>query len=198
MQYCDQYGSRCSSLQDDFPVSAHASCSPGPVLAAETRWGHRRGLTKSRARTGIGLLAAVGFITMAQTQALASDAKDAQAMRPHHRVGSHHPQAPANPEAVQEAGVHQVGYASYYGPRHHGHTTASGERFDQEQMTAAHPWLPFGSRVLVTDRSTGRQVIVTITDRLGTRRRLIDLSLGAARELGMVSRGVAVVELTPL
>ena len=62
-------------------------------------------------------------------------------------------------------------------------------------MTAAHAWLPFGTRVRVRDESTGREVLVTITDRLPTRRRVIDLSVGAARELGMLHRGLTVVSL---
>ncbi len=102
-------------------------------------------------------------------------------------------------EAVIEpvtTGWRQVGMASFYGPRHHGRRTASGQRFDQEAMTAAHPWLPFGTRLLVTNKMTGQQVIVTVTDRGAMRRRIIDLSVAAARELGIIRQGVASVELT--
>ncbi len=89
------------------------------------------------------------------------------------------------------------GLASYYGTRHQGRRTASGLRFDQRALTAAHPWLPFGTRVRVTVAATGRSVVVTITDRLPSRRRVIDLSLGAARLLGIVRQGLAEVRLTP-
>lgn len=90
------------------------------------------------------------------------------------------------------------GIASYYGMRHQGRRTASGRRFDPMAMTAASPSLPFGSRVRVTDRRTGRSVVVTINDRLPPRHhRLIDLSLQAARELGIVHQGIAWVTLTP-
>ncbi len=65
------------------------------------------------------------------------------------------------------------------------------------ELTAAHPWLPFGSRVRVTLRDTGQAVVVVVTDRLHSARRVIDLSLGAARELGMLRRGVAHVVLAP-
>jgi rare lipoprotein A len=91
----------------------------------------------------------------------------------------------------------EKGVASYYGPRHQGRRTASGGRFEQGALTAAHPWLPFGTKVRVT-ASNGRSVVVTITDRLPSRRRVIDLSLGAARVLGIVSQGLAAVSLAPV
>src|SRR5258707_1143631 len=75
---------------------------------------------------------------------------------------SHEPIAPENPAAW----VGETGTASYYGPVYHGRRSASGARFDQEALTAAHPWLPFGTKVKVTLADTGRTVIVTITDRL--------------------------------
>ncbi len=90
----------------------------------------------------------------------------------------------------------EKGVASYYGPRHQGRRTASGGRFEEGAMTAAHPWLPFGTKVRVT-AANGRSVVVTITDRLPSRRRVIDLSLGAARVLGIVSQGLAPVSLAP-
>src|SRR3954447_17079729 len=91
----------------------------------------------------------------------------------------------------------QQGIASFYGPKQNGRRTADGSRFNQQEMTAAHPWLPFGSRIRVTLLDTGRSVIVTITDRLPSRRRVVDLSLAAARELGMIRRGIAMVALAP-
>jgi rare lipoprotein A len=91
----------------------------------------------------------------------------------------------------------QKGVASFYGNANQGKRTASGGRFDEHEMTAAHPWLPFGTKVLVTVQSTGRSVIVTITDRLPSRRRIIDLSKEAAAKLGIIRQGVAMVILTP-
>ena len=64
-------------------------------------------------------------------------------------------------------------------------------------LTAAHASLPIGSVVRVTVADTGRSVIVTINDRPGTRKRIIDLSRAAAIELGILSRGIAQVTLTP-
>jgi rare lipoprotein A len=91
----------------------------------------------------------------------------------------------------------QQGLASFYGKAHQGKRTASGARFDAHEMTAAHPWLPFGTKILVTVQGTGRAVLVTITDRLPSRRRIIDLSREAAAKLGIIRQGVAMVTLSP-
>lgn len=92
----------------------------------------------------------------------------------------------------------QNGQASWYGDGFHGRRTSSGQIFDQNAMTAAHPHLPLGSRVRVTLRDTGGSVVVTITDRQPpTPRRVIDLSRGAAARLGIVDRGVGMVRLVP-
>jgi len=92
--------------------------------------------------------------------------------------------------------VIQTGTASYYGKAHQGRPTASGQRFDDRRLTAAHPWLPLGSKVRVTLLGTSRSVVVEINDRMPARRRIVDLSLAAARELGIVQRGLARVKLT--
>jgi rare lipoprotein A len=92
----------------------------------------------------------------------------------------------------------QSGKASYYGPAYHGRRSASGARFDQMAMTAAHAWLPFGTKVRVILAGSSRSVIVTITDRLHSSRRIVDLSVAAARELGMIRRGIAEVTLIPV
>ena len=90
----------------------------------------------------------------------------------------------------------QTGLASYY---KHGKRTANGERFDPMGFTAAHRTLPFGTRVLVTDIKTGKSVIVRINDRGPHQRgRLIDLSLGAAKAVGLTRSGVARVRIVPL
>jgi rare lipoprotein A len=90
----------------------------------------------------------------------------------------------------------QVGTASYYARGHQGRRTASGERFDKDEMTAAHRTLPFGTRVRVTNLANGRHAVVRINDRGPFRRkRVIDVSYAAARALGMVGRGTARVRL---
>lgn len=87
--------------------------------------------------------------------------------------------------------------ASWYGPGFHGRKTASGERFNQNALTAAHKSLPFGTRVKVTNRRTGRSVVVRINDRGPfVAGRVIDLSRGAARAMGMT--GTAPVDLARL
>ncbi|WP_133774637.1 septal ring lytic transglycosylase RlpA family protein [Enterovirga rhinocerotis] len=89
-----------------------------------------------------------------------------------------------------------AGVASWYGPRFHGRKTASGERFNQNDMTAAHRTLPFGTRVKVVDETTGRSVVVRINDRGPfAHGRVIDLSKAASEALGMGGRGVARVTL---
>ena len=93
--------------------------------------------------------------------------------------------------------VGETGKASFYGAPYHGRRSASGARFDQMAMTAAHAWLPFGTKVRVMLADSSRSVIVTITDRIHSSRRVVDLSVAAARELGMISRGIAVVRLVP-
>jgi len=93
--------------------------------------------------------------------------------------------------------VGETGTASYYGNWHQGRRTASGVRFDQRMLTAAHAWLPFGTKVRVTVLKTGKSVIVTITDRLYSHRRVIDLSTAAAQLLGMLRAGLTEVSLVP-
>ncbi|NEO68868.1 MAG: septal ring lytic transglycosylase RlpA family protein, partial [Moorea sp. SIO3H5] len=82
------------------------------------------------------------------------------------------------------------GIASWYGSAFHGRRTASGERFNQYALTAAHRTLRFGTRVKVTNLRNGRSVIVRINDRGPyIRGRIIDLSRGAARIIGLVRSG---------
>ncbi len=98
--------------------------------------------------------------------------------------------------APTTATVLASGMASYYGDAHAGNRTASGERFNPDEMTAAHRSLPFGTKLRVTDPSTGRSVIVRVNDRGPFHKsRILDLSEAAARELGIVRRGRALVEI---
>ena len=89
-----------------------------------------------------------------------------------------------------------TGFASWYGPGFHGNASASGERFNQHALTAAHRTLPFGTRVLVTNLDNGQSVVVRINDRGPFHgNRVIDVSTAAARVLGLISSGVARVRL---
>ncbi len=89
-----------------------------------------------------------------------------------------------------------IGEASWYGERHHGRTTANGERFDMDDFTAAHRTLPFNTVVRVTDPRSRKSVVVRINDRGPYHKgRIIDLSRAAADDLDMIRRGKARVEL---
>lgn len=90
----------------------------------------------------------------------------------------------------------QTGVASYYGDAFDGKMTASGTIYDQNQLTAAHRTLPFGSVVKVINQKNGKQVLVAITDRGPFKNdRIIDLSTAAAQEIDMIKDGLAEVEL---
>lgn len=90
----------------------------------------------------------------------------------------------------------QVGTASWYGPGFHGKRTANGEKFNQNLMTAAHKELPLNSVVKVTRVSTGKSIMVRINDRGPFHgNRIIDLSFGAAKKLGIVNKGSAKVKV---
>lgn len=88
------------------------------------------------------------------------------------------------------------GQASFYGGDFHGKQTANGERYNMHAMTAAHKTLPFGTRVRVTCKETGKSVIVRINDRGPfVAGRIIDVSYGAAGKLGIRSKGVVNVKI---
>lgn len=88
------------------------------------------------------------------------------------------------------------GKATYYSSKLFGRRMSNGERYHPDSMTCAHRTLPFGTRVLVTNPRNGKQVVVRVTDRGPfARGRVIDLSYGAARELGFLSAGVAYMRL---
>lgn len=103
-------------------------------------------------------------------------------------------EAPDVPD-IEPVYVHK-GKASYYADFFHGRTTASGERFSQNRLTAASRRLPLGSRVTVTNADNGRSVEVVINDRGPyVKGRVIDLSRKAASELGMIEDGVVNVRV---
>lgn len=96
---------------------------------------------------------------------------------------------PAAAEAKSSCGI-----ASFYGPGFHGQRTASGERFNTQAMTAAHPSLPFGTKIKVVNQDNGRFVIVRGNDRgpfYGNR--VIDLSESAFSKIASLNQGLAKV-----
>jgi rare lipoprotein A len=95
------------------------------------------------------------------------------------------------PAAVEAA---ETGVATWYGTHHEGRRTSSGSIFHQDGMTAASNRLPLGTRVRVTMQETGSSVVVTVNDHMGGRA-LIDLSRGAAKQIGLYARGRGVVSV---
>jgi len=100
----------------------------------------------------------------------------------------------------ESSSVHQLtGIASYYADEFHGRPTANGEEYDMHAMTAAHQTLPFNTTVRVTNVTTGSTVTVRINDRGPFKdNRVIDLSLEAAKRLGMIAKGTVPVRLDVL
>ena len=145
----------------------------------------------TQSRTALILVAAAAFSGGAASEAAARP-------RHHHHHYAHHHHAARADSSWREAnasvgssfggGRSFSGVASYYG-NESGRKTASGQRFNQEAMTAAHRSLPFGTRLRVTHG--GRSVVVTINDRGPfIRGRVLDLSTGAARAIGLTGAGV--------
>jgi rare lipoprotein A len=93
-------------------------------------------------------------------------------------------------------GLSESGQASYYGNEFHGRKTANGERFDQNQLTAAHRTLPFGTRLKVTNTQNGKTVVVRVNDRGPfVKGRVIDLSSSAFRSIAQLNSGVVPVRI---
>ncbi len=104
---------------------------------------------------------------------------------------------PISPPASPSIGpFYSKGVASWYGREFHGRRTANGERYDQYGFTAAHRTLPFGTRLLVTNLQNGMSTVVKVNDRGPfAKDRILDLSYGAAKAIGMVGPGTASVQL---
>jgi rare lipoprotein A len=141
----------------------------------------------TRSRTAFALIAA--------TLLVGGSISEASAKSRHHRHHAHHAKAQpagswlnANASIGSTGGRSFAGKASYYGSES-GSRTASGQRFNQNAMTAAHRSLPFGTKLRVTHR--GQSVVVTVNDRGPfIRGRVLDLSKGAARAIGLTGAGV--------
>ena len=143
---------------------------------------------KTQSRTAVAFVAATLLVGGSVTEASAKS-------RHHHRHHLHHARAEggswrdANASIASSSGGHAFsGMASYYG-NESGSRTASGQRFNQSAMTCAHRSLPFGTRLRVTHG--GQSVVVTVNDRGPfVRGRVLDLSTGAARAIGLTGAGV--------
>jgi len=111
-------------------------------------------------------------------------------------AGVHTTRKTNRPKSKDQSRAYQIGTASWYGEQFQGKRTASGEPFDMRDFTAAHPSLPLGSFVKVTNLRNGRSVVVRINDRGPVvEGRIIDVSYNAALALGFKERGLQTVRL---
>jgi rare lipoprotein A len=135
-----------------------------------------------------GALAALAALALSCAPASAQVSDPSGRGRPTSDLGSY------NPGPTVEVGV-----ASWYGGKTvRGHKTASGERFDEEALTAAHPSLPFFTGVRVVNLANGRSVVVKINDRNAAYTgRILDLTRKAADLLGLRSSGIGMVAIVP-
>lgn len=107
------------------------------------------------------------------------------------------PGAPAPEASGASPAWTQTGVASWYGEPFHGRTTASGEIYDMEALTCAHPSLPFGTVLLVENLVNGRSIRLRVNDRGPFKKgRILDVSRRAAQELGMIGPGTTRVRIT--
>ncbi len=185
-----------------------AGCAPAPVAETDAESG---ALMAGSAGSAGAEAMAEGQTPAAVPSAGKRSSRASRATPPASRSADARPSEPASPEEsadtpsnpdfalVPSRDSDQQGLASWYGPGLHGRLTASGERFDKEELTAAHRSFAFGSRVCVRSAATGRTVVVRINDRGPfAPGRVIDLSQAAAQELGMVGLGIKPVELWQL
>jgi rare lipoprotein A len=163
----------------------------------DTRTGNERTATLTgRTKTAITCAALIIFSAFATDTATPASAKPSEPAMVMSDVSSAEIVTTLTPPKITVLTRLKSGMASWYGSVLQGHRTASGRRFDMNELTAAHRTLPFGSQVKVTDLRNHRSVVVTITDRgVLFPERVIDLSLGAAKELQMVKSGVDPVRL---
>jgi rare lipoprotein A (peptidoglycan hydrolase) len=152
-------------------------------------------------------MAAIGTLLVCATAHASLRAEDWRAHRYADTVSVLRQEGPENPRAAGSAPREALsrpkllravgtGYASWYGRAHQGRLTASGEVYDMRQLTAAHPTLPMGTRLRVTNLRNGRSVAVRVNDRGPTvDGRIIDLSYAAAQQLHAVGDGVVPVRL---
>ena len=134
------------------------------------------------ALTGIAVLPGIGCSSAGRIPPAATTTK------------AHRPQ-PRQP-AKKKVLAREKGIASWYGGKFHGRKTASGERYDMNKLTAAHRTLPFGTQVRVTNLDTGRNVVVRINDRFPAYKgRIIDVSRGTAKAIGLIGPGTGKVRL---
>jgi rare lipoprotein A len=144
-----------------------------------------------------GLTALVATLTVSTAVSATPSVTSTQSNQSNTSVGFSSRDATRTKQLIAQS----VGQASFYGnePGEGGPLTANGERYNSGGLTAAHRTLPFGTRVRVTSPNTGRSVVVRINDRGPFHgNRVIDLSIGAARAIGLTNSGVGTVRMDVL
>jgi peptidoglycan lytic transglycosylase len=187
------------------PISHHGSRGVRVGCMAANRFGLTAGVRSVVQVLAVAAAAGAAATLAACTQTTSVNQKpafavSAPATQPSRMVSSivRRPVAVAHsytPIATRKraSALHAYGLASFY---RHGTHTANGEKFDPSKLTAAHRTLPFGTRLKVTDLSTGRSVTVRVNDRGPfIPGRIVDVSHSAAESLGMTGRGLAKVKL---
>ena len=145
------------------------------------------------ALAALGLMSSTPGLALLPPEAMPSDAIVAPQPVEAAPVETVAPAEEAAEPALEHVGD---GMASYYGHELAGNRTARGERFNPKALTAAHRTLPLGSKLKVTNKKNGKSVIVRVNDRGPfVKKRLIDLSLGAAQKISMVAAGHAAVRI---
>jgi len=142
-----------------------------------------------RRRLTHGLAVFFCVASLGAAQGNSGSALDRTSLRPR-------PKPATKSKISRKSKPYQVGTASWYGSYFQGKETASGEAYNMYDFTAAHPMLPLGTYVKVTNVRNGRSVVVRVNDRGPVvDGRIIDVSYGAAQALGMKSRGIQQVRL---
>ncbi len=164
--------------------------SPNPDEALLVNWGDPREVDVDRPSNSLPSVEAVDRTPSNPVTSEESDNHQAYIL----------PQRPSKPDPVSEIIVFsEQGWASWYGPGFEGNLTANGEIFNSTAITAAHPSLPFGTEVRVTNLDNSRSIVVRINDRGPyAHGRIVDLSAAAAEQLGMIASGTAFVRLEVL
>ena len=147
----------------------------------------------------VGLFATTGLLAAQPPNTPGTATPNLEVVRPEKGNGTNNSvtaKAALGHRHKRAASVYQEGTASWYGKQFNGKTTASGEPYDMFQFTAAHRQLPLGTLVKVTNLDNGRSVVVRVNDRGPVpRTRIIDLSYGAARMIGLPGHGIEPVSL---
>lgn len=122
-----------------------------------------------------------------------------QEYAPYHEQYSGYSDYQYHPAPAPAQRPRETGRASYYADKYQGRSTASGEPYNMHDMTAAHPSLPFGTPIRVTNLENGRSVVVRVNDRGPFKPgRVVDVSLVAAQQLGLILNGTATVQIDVL